>query len=130
MKKCVQLRELLSVSEGDLQLSEELALKLDRISKLLDSLNVNWSEELQSDTHLGEENIYIEFTPEGRKILSTQLLRIFNEMYEPNSKLDNCDQCKLDSSDYKLMVGPDGLKLELENQKNFIKLFRFILPLD
>lgn len=118
-----------SAREGTHPISTQF---LDGITTIVDAIEVASLEDLDISFHNTSENFYIEFMPTNNYLSCHQLENLFYssfEMPKVNEKKWKKFGDRIDCNPYKLHIGPGGLKLEVENNYDRIKLFRFIIPL-
>jgi hypothetical protein len=102
----------------------------DGISSMIDDLNINDLTDMKICTHHTNETFYIEFLPVKRHIPFHKLEELFKKCFQlEDNNNKRSSKNWFDIQPYKLYQGPMGLKMEVENQNDRIKLFRFIIPL-
>ncbi|MFZ5516149.1 MAG: hypothetical protein ACOY90_05895 [Candidatus Zhuqueibacterota bacterium] len=128
-----ELTNLLSGHTGNTDGRNSIAPHvLEGITTIVDSTEIESLEELKISVHATLEKFYIEFEPTSNDLSRRQLEKLFYEFFQiPFSHESNRMKFDdgIDPNPYKLHDGPGGLKLEIENNYDRIKRFRFIVPL-
>ncbi len=104
----------------------------DSISAIVDSIDIQSLEDLKISFHNTNEKLYVEFEPINNYISCKRLEKSFYDSFQlpelGSGKWEKFSE-GIDCNPYKLFTGPGGLKLEVENNYDRIKMFRFIIPL-
>jgi len=97
---------------------------------MLQSLKLTDTSKLHLEAHWNNENLYLEFSPLKHCVSCNDLESTFQNIfvYESNQYSDGSIESR-ELRPYKLFIGQDGLKMEVETAQSQLKLFRFIIPL-
>ena len=109
------------------------SIHIDVIDSLVTALKIDELADIKLETNCNNDNLYLELTPVTSNSISLQNLEtLINQSFpvseDINSRKNSLKESLVDFQPYKLYVRPDGLKMEVEKQKDQIKLFRFIIP--
>jgi len=132
MEQNSQQSEKLTFSK-EIQINQNIPIPanhLNSLNQILQSLKLTDTSKLHLEAHWNNVNLYLEFSPLKHCVSCNDLESTFQNIFvrKSNQYADKLIE-PYKMRPYKLFIGANGLKMEVETAQSQLKLFRFIIPL-